>query len=130
MRPNGVSNGAASQTFADNWAYGNFHGVAADANTIYAAGWSYPGEGLTQDGVGGTEVKSIFVRFNADGTAGGHHARHVRFLSEHAVTDGREAFRTFGMPAPHVMTLTIGMGVKAGSAHDPIILKGRLQTKA
>nr|WP_143039703.1 MULTISPECIES: VCBS domain-containing protein [Bradyrhizobium] len=62
--------GAPTQDFSEQWSYGFFTGVAADANTIYAAGGSHPSAGLTHDGVGGAEEKSILVGFNADGTAG------------------------------------------------------------
>ena len=60
----------ATQTFTYAWSYGDLFGIAADGSQIYAAGESYPGYGLTLDGVGGTETKSIFVRFDAGGTAG------------------------------------------------------------
>jgi hypothetical protein len=46
--------------------------------------------------------------------------------AQQTVANGGEALRTLGMTATHVMALAIGMGVKAGSAHGPIILKGVL----
>jgi hypothetical protein len=57
----------ASQTFTYAWSHGDFFGIAADSTGIYAAGESYD---LTTDGSGGKEAKSIFVSFDADGTAG------------------------------------------------------------
>jgi VCBS repeat-containing protein len=55
------------------WSYGNFTGVAADSDTVYAVGYSFPTIGLTTDTVGGTEDKAIAVAFAADGTPGlGH----------------------------------------------------------
>jgi VCBS repeat-containing protein len=63
--------GGATQSFALNWGYGNFFGVAADASEIYGVGDSYS---LTTDNVGGKEVKSLLVRFNANGTSGNNPA--------------------------------------------------------
>ena len=65
MRGRPTAPGGAMQTFSYAWNNGDFFGIAADGSQIYAAGESYPGDGLTTDGVGGTETKSIFVRFDA-----------------------------------------------------------------
>jgi VCBS repeat-containing protein len=62
--------GGATQTFSYAWSKGDLFGIAADGSQIYAAGESTPNFGLTQDGSGGTETKSILVRFAADGTSG------------------------------------------------------------
>ncbi len=62
--------GGATQTFSYAWGDGDILGVAADASHIYAAGESSPYFGLTTDGIGDKEAKSIFVSFDADGTAG------------------------------------------------------------
>ncbi|WP_210253766.1 cadherin-like domain-containing protein [Bradyrhizobium sp. S69] len=63
--PSGIS----GFTFAFNWNYGDFFGLAADGNQIYAVGESNPGDGLTSDDIGGVETKSIFVRFDTNATS-------------------------------------------------------------
>ena len=63
---NTASDGA-TQTFTYAWNYGDFFGIAADGSDIYAAGESC---GLTSDDNGTKETKTIFVEFNANGTAG------------------------------------------------------------
>ena len=63
--PNG-----ATQAFSYAWSAGDLFGIAANSSQIYAAGESYPGDGLTTDTNGGIEAKSIFVSFDADGIAG------------------------------------------------------------
>ena len=60
----------ATQTFTYAWSKGDFFGLAADGSQIYAVGESTPNDGLTHDGSGGTETKSIFVRFDANGQPG------------------------------------------------------------
>ncbi len=58
----------ASQTFTYGWSKGDFLGIAADGSKIYAAGESFPGDGLTTDNFGGAETKSIFVQFDTGGS--------------------------------------------------------------
>ena len=52
------------------WDKGFFNGVASDGTNVFTVGASHPGDGLTSDGSGGAEVKTLLARFNADGIAG------------------------------------------------------------
>ncbi|MBI3435205.1 MAG: FecR domain-containing protein, partial [Proteobacteria bacterium] len=54
-----------------DWNFGNFLGVAADANAVYGFGYSHPDAGITFDTGQVNEIKSIAVAFNADGTDAG-----------------------------------------------------------
>jgi hypothetical protein len=63
-------NGSSGFTVSYGWSDGDFLGIAADGNQIYAAGESNPGFGLTSDSIGGVETKSILARFATDGIAG------------------------------------------------------------
>ena len=61
---------APTQDFSLAWNKGFFNGVASDGTHIYAAGGSHPTAGLTTDGVGGAEEKTMLAIFNANGIAG------------------------------------------------------------
>jgi VCBS repeat-containing protein len=89
-----TGSGAPTQDFSESWSCGFFNGVAADANTIYAAGGSHPSAGLTHDGVGGEEEKSILVGFNANGTAGSHPAPATEYAANNFFSyTGTEMFQ-------------------------------------
>jgi VCBS repeat-containing protein len=62
--------GTPAQDFSYSWTKGFFYGVASDGANIYAVGASHPGSGLTSDGIGGAEDKTLLATFNANGTAG------------------------------------------------------------
>ena len=62
--------GAPTLDFSQFWTKGFFNGIAADGTNIYAAGASNPAHGLTSDGSGGAEVKTLLAMFNTSGAAG------------------------------------------------------------
>ena len=61
---------APTQDFSLLWDKGFLNGVGSDGTNVYAVGSSHPGDGLTSDGVGDPEVKTLLATFNADGTPG------------------------------------------------------------
>ncbi len=69
-----AANAGPTQDFSQLWTKGFFNGIAADGNDIYAVGASHPGAGLTVDGNGGAEVKTLLATFNSDGTPGSNPA--------------------------------------------------------
>ncbi len=52
------------------WNLGVLNGIAATDQQVFAGGFSHPDAGLTLDGYGTTEVKSLLVNFNSDNASG------------------------------------------------------------
>ncbi len=62
---------STTPVFAKSWALGTLNGIGIDGGTnVYGAGFSHPGAGLTNDGTGGTEVKSLLTNFDANNVSG------------------------------------------------------------
>ncbi|MFO0902614.1 MAG: calcium-binding protein [Pirellulales bacterium] len=61
--------GAAATDWTANWSQGNLFGATVANGGLYGVGWSYPGQGITTDGVGGSEVKSVVAKIST--TSGG-----------------------------------------------------------
>lgn len=63
LPPSGTN--VISTVWTNAWPKGNLFGAAAIGSDVYVAGWSFPGDGITSDSVGGGEVKAIVADFNA-----------------------------------------------------------------